>query len=151
MDAKYYMIPNQEMFRSNLLSGEFNIDSATKIQLSLICADKMLFDQLGTSWEIHYHSKVPLQKSTIETAVRIFKSKFSLVECRFIEIESAAVTNTTSRIVQNKTELVNNPRKENPKKKMKQLMRRRITISTERKITVLSLDGNLKIMLGYVR
>ena len=30
MDAKYYMIPNQEMFRSNLLSGEFNLDSARK-------------------------------------------------------------------------------------------------------------------------
>lgn len=117
MDAKYYMIPNQEMFRSNLLSGEFNLDSATKIQLSLICADKMLFDQFGTSWEIYYHSRIPLQKSTIEAAVRIFKSKFSLMECRFIEIKNEALTNTADHTTQNKTEPVNNPRKENPPKK----------------------------------
>lgn len=82
MQMVYWMVPDEELFKQRLFAT--GIDKLAKMQLGQIHIDKLCFDALGTSWEVHYHTNIPIQDKVLAAAASQLKAAFSLSACEFI-------------------------------------------------------------------
>ena len=78
MEIAYWMIPDEEQFKANIPSAKMG--AAAQMQLHELHIDKLCFDISGTSWQVYYHSNLPIQPQVLAAAAQQLKAAFSLAD-----------------------------------------------------------------------